>query len=294
MPPTAYTATNFPAGEAHISITEDTYSTPRTQIATLTGCDANELFQLAMWADACERRGEPTVLLIPYLPGARADRGTPLGASIYANFLNSMNLNQVITMDPHSPVMPSLLNNLTILDSAALIRHHVVGRPDSDQKAQRYTGIIAPDAGAVARAQHAANVCRLPLYRALKHRDPQTGRLSGFSCEPLPRDGKFLVVDDICDGGGTFMGLADATGLPKEQLGLWVTHGVFSGRAKTLTESYGSIFTTDSYPSRTPYEGTFAPTVVPLRSHLLRAITEDAFTNAAPATQTPVLVEVGN
>ena len=81
-----------------------------------------------------------------------------------------------------------------------------------------------------------------------KVRDFATGKLSTFQCEDLPETGRLLVVDDICDGGGTFMGLAQATGLPKERLDLWVSHGVFSRRAAQITSAYGCIFTTDSHP----------------------------------------------
>lgn len=107
------------------------------------------------------------------------------------------------------------------------------------------------------------------MFRAEKHRNPDTGKLDGFSCEPLPETGRFLVVDDICDGGGTFMGLAGSTGLPKERLGLWVSHGVFSGRAPQLAEHFGEIVTSDSYPAQNPVEGL---RTVPLTPYLTEEI----------------------
>lgn len=243
-----FEAMTFPAGEAHIKVVnENDHKGQLTEVARLYGADGNDLMLLAMWADAARQRGATTVLLIPYLPGARQDRGLPFGASVYANLINSMNLDQVICFDPHSPVMPGLIKNLTSVDSTPLIRKYVVGRPDSDERAQRYTGIICPDAGAIARSGRVAHAVGLPLYKATKHRDEATGKLSGFDCESLPADGKYLVVDDICDGGGTFMGLAQATGLPASQLGLYVSHGVFSGNAGLLARHFGDIWTTDSF-----------------------------------------------
>jgi len=212
----------------------------------MDGADANDLMTVAMWADACHQAGSRTVLQLPYLPGARQDRGIPFGAKVYADFINSMNIDQVICLDPHSPVMPGLIRNLTVISSDNLVRKYVVGRADRDQP-QRYAGIIAPDKGAVARATAVADICHLPVYKAEKHRDPDTRQLSGFTCEPLPDTGRFLVVDDICDGGGTFMGLAEATGLPKERLGLYVTHGVFTDRAAALADHFGEIWSTNSY-----------------------------------------------
>jgi ribose-phosphate pyrophosphokinase len=55
-------------------------------------------------------------------------------------------------------------------------------------------------------------------------------------------------VDDICDGGGTFLGLAEATGLPWSRVDLYVSHGVFSKNAlKNLSEKFEYVYTTNSY-----------------------------------------------
>ncbi|MFK3669747.1 ribose-phosphate pyrophosphokinase [Leifsonia aquatica] len=251
----------FWAGESHVVVENDNVGKgPLTEVARLSGADGNDLFTLAMWADAAHQRGARTIALIPYLPGARQDRGIPFGAKVYADFLNALQLDRIVCLDPHSPVMPGLITGLRIIDSAPIIRRHVVGRADRDARPQRYTGVIAPDAGARERAARVARSCHLPLYQAAKHRDPSTRQLSGFSCDPLPTDGRYLVVDDICDGGGTFIGLAEATGLPAEQLGLYVSHGVYTSRAATLAEHFAEIWTTNSFaPDPHPEGGDRAP-----------------------------------
>ena len=81
-----------------------------------------------------------------------------------------------------------------------------------------YVGLICPDAGAAKRTEAVAEALALPVFYARKKRDFATGRLSGFACEPLPPEGRLIVVDDICDGGGTFRGLAEATGLAPQRL----------------------------------------------------------------------------
>lgn len=246
----------FPAGEAHVKVVVDHGGTgPVVETASLTGADANDLVMLGMWADAVRQRGSASIAYLPYLPGARQDRGLPFGAKVYADIINGFGIDRVVCFDPHSPVMPGLIERLTIVDSARLVRRAVVGRADRDDAPQRYQGIIAPDAGAVARATAVATLCHLPVFRALKHRNESTGKLDGFSCETLPDTGRFLVVDDICDGGGTFMGLAESTGLPAERLGLYVSHGVFSGRAPALADHFGEIVTTDSYPPQNDVPG---------------------------------------
>lgn len=269
-----FEAMRFPAGEAHIKVAnENEGKGDLTEVCRVYGGSADDLFTVAMWADAAHRRGARTVLQMPYLPGARADHAdfVPFGTGVYASFLNSLDVDQLICFDPHSHVMPGLVRQVTVVDPARIVRQHIVGRADQDTHAQRYAGIIAPDKGAIERAARVAAACHLPLYRAEKHRDPDTGKLSGFTCETLPDEGRFLVVDDICDGGGTFVGLAKSTGLPPERLGLYVSHGVFSGYAhESLGYYFGEVWTTDSFRTAEQYDadakngtGVFC-TIIPL------------------------------
>jgi ribose-phosphate pyrophosphokinase len=232
---------HFPAGEAHINVNPDAHEKPR--YAYVRGADADDLVALGMAADWAKQEGRELTALMPYLPAARADRGEPFGARVYANIINSLGLGQVVAFDIHSPIMQGLVKRLTVLDTAEVLTRTVLnGNID-------YAGIISPDEGSRERSGRIAKAAGLPLIKASKHRDFNTGKLSGFSCEPLPDpEGRYLVVDDICDGGGTFRGLASVIGLEKEQLDLWVSHGVFSGKAGELKQSYGQVFTTDSHP----------------------------------------------
>lgn len=239
------TPMTFPAGEQHIKDHAPDSEVPLC--VRVAGTDMSEYVSAAMWIDLQHQRGHEVAALIPYLPGARQDRGRPFGAKVYADMINAMHADRVISIDPHSPVVTELVDNLEIFPAARLVRQGV-GRKIAGEWETPYAGIIAPDAGAVERATVTARALHLPVFRAEKHRDFETGKLSGFSCEALPERGRFLVVDDICDGGGTFRGLAEATGLPKERLDLWVTHGVFSGSADKLRDHFGRIHTTDSHP----------------------------------------------
>lgn len=226
----------FPGGEAHIAFAEPTAS---TQIAYLTGGSGDDLVALGMWADAVRRSGQTSLAVIPYLPGARQDRGRPLGAKVFADIINGFGIDQVVCFDPHSDVIPALLDRLTVVTLDDASWWHGLGD---------FTGVIVPDAGARKRAELVAGRLNVPIFQAMKHRDFATGRLTDFTCEPLPDSGRFLVVDDICDGGRTFLGLADATGVPRERLGLWVSHGVCSPGSERLAERFGLIATTDSHP----------------------------------------------
>lgn len=257
----ALTPFAFPAGEAHTKREEQRDLEP-IEIAIIQP-DANsihnDLFQLAMWNETVvDELGYQTkrILVLPYVPGARADRGTPWGLDVYSSFINRLELDQIIVFDPHSPVTEELLGDekwfgastLTVVHSDELFD----GRHTALYNFEQYAGIIAPDKGAVKRAQAVADKLGIPLFKAEKKRDEASGKLSGFTVETLPSDGKLLLIDDICDAGGTFLGLADASGVSKDRLDLFVSHGVFSRNAETaLPEKYGKIFTTNSYnPTR--------------------------------------------
>lgn len=250
----------FPAGEKHIKQTEGRPVQP-VEIAIFQPTPTSihdDLITIAMWSETVHSLGDEdhsprSVLIMPYVPGARADRGIPFGLSIYAELINSMAIDQIIIFDPHSQRTPELLrpfDNLTVVYPAEFFDQTYVKLEMAD-----YTGIIAPDAGAEFRAKGVAEALNLPLYTAKKTRDFETGKLSGFEID-LPTstddDEFYLIVDDICDGGGTFLGLAIATGLPFGRVDLYVSHGVFSKNALNhLKHAFEFVYTTNSYdPTR--------------------------------------------
>lgn len=181
-------------------------------------------------------------LVLPYLPGARQDRTNPTGDVLFtarsmAGEINRRQFVNVITVDPHSPVMPNMIRGIKLYPLNRIANAII----------KRYDGIIAPDSGAEARASAFARTKGLSIYFGSKQRDPATGKLSGFSID-VPK-GHYLVVDDICDGGGTFMGLAEEIKRCGATADLYVTHGIFAKRAEPrLLKHYQDIFTTDSLP----------------------------------------------
>jgi ribose-phosphate pyrophosphokinase len=246
----------FPAGEAHIKV-EPKRELEATEIAVIqSSADSihDDLFKLAMWNDYLSNlpKTPEKVLVIPYFPGARADRVSegvqePFGLGVYTEFINNLWLDQVIIFDPHSEKTEELLtaDTVTVLEPADLfdqpgIKMMLTGT---------YSGVIAPDKGALARASEVAKVLDIPVYTATKTRDPNTGKLSGFSINLPPEEERYyLIVDDICDRGGTFLGLQKATGLEYGDVDLFVSHGVFSSDAiENLTGAFENVYTTNSY-----------------------------------------------
>lgn len=217
-------------------------------------------FMAAMfWFDAYQQRNEQLVtLILPFIPGSRQDRLNPEGDFLFtarsiAEEINAREFDKVIVLDPHSEVAPALIDRCQVIHFPSNFRESI--------NADRYIGVIAPDGGAVKRAGFAAEILQLPVFHAWKKRDVATGKLAGFGCESL-RPGHYLVVDDICDGGGTFIGLMQT--LPRGIVAdLYVSHGLFTQGTSKLVNHFESVYTTDSVLADRP-----GVKIVSLTSHL--------------------------
>lgn len=261
----------FPGGEFHVRPIGDA-DLDTDLVVDLRGSDSIDIMRAGVLASYCRSRGVKSHLLLPYLPAARSDHDDVMGAKVYADVINSFGFSTVVTMDPHSSVAADLYTNLVIADHTDLVKDAVSSwEKQVGGGGDKVVGIIAANKSGASHAASIAQLLGVPLYQALKHRDPDTGKLTGFSVERLPGAGKLLVVDDICDGGGTFLGLASIAGVSRERLGLWVTHGVFSGSAPTnLDEAFSFVCTTNSFPSAARY--TTVVRRVDITTDLLKAL----------------------
>ena len=167
-------------------------------------------------------------LVIPYMPYGREDK-------TYGNiksplwFVRDMLLGyqRIYTADPHSG---KVLNVFKGIKDLRLFEIDIFEKQKSAIEIANPKYLVAPDKGSEEKISWLADKLNLGFIKCKKTRDAQTGKLSGFqvlrSIEP---NSPCLIVDDICDGGGTFLGLADKL---KEagagNLSLLVTHGIFS------------------------------------------------------------------
>jgi len=201
----------------------------------------NEFVNAMFLTDAVEQGGgRIDRLILPYLPGARQDRSNPTGDVLFtalsvADMINFREFYEVVSVDPHSPIMAGLINGFVEFPLERIARKMWHG----------YSGIIAPDKGAHLRAEKFATTLGLAVTYGTKSRDVSTGKLTGFDVTVEP--GKhYLVVDDICDGGGTFIGLGDKIKAGGAFADLYVTHGIFSKGTDALKTIYKNIYTTDT------------------------------------------------
>lgn len=214
-----------------------------------------ELLQVCLTGDVLRQVGYEVNLDIRYLLGARMDRAIdamqPFTLQTIARMINSVGFSRIRILDPHSSVATNLLRATPVLPEI------IVRRILTDVGDYANALVITPDAGAYERVRQLNRGYR-QTRQAWKVRDPQTGKLSGFRIEDgsFVRDKHCIILDDICDGGGTFSGLADV--LRREgskSVSLFVTHGIFS--KGTPITGVDVIYTTDSYKAHEPGVTTF-------------------------------------
>ena len=236
----------FSGGEPHIKI-ESNFDANQAVTITHRLNSFNDLGLLCVTVDALRRMEVKTInLFIPYFPAARQDRvmipGEPLSVKVYADILNAMNLNKVTVFDAHSEVTPALVNNCEVIPNHKFIAEvlKIIGNNIK---------LISPDGGALKKIYKVSEFLGgIDVVECSKSRDVKTGKLSGFKVYDDNLQGMdCLIVDDICDGGGTFIGLAEE--LKKKNAGklfLAVSHGIFNKGFEDL-KCFGRIFTTDSF-----------------------------------------------
>lgn len=240
----------FPGGEVQVRI-EDAApvraTTARIEVR-IDGSDA--LMKLLLLTDAVRRHyRDPAIdLVCPYLPYARQDRvafpGEALAASVLCRMLNAQGYASVEVWDAHSDVSLALLDRVRNRPASDFALP-IIGKDDV---------VVAPDAGAAKRAGACARLAGVPLVLAEKVRSTETGAITGtvVHSEHIGRR-DFLIVDDICDGGRTFIELARTLRpLTDGQVKLYVTHGIFSGGFEVLHLGIDWIFVANPFPAELP------------------------------------------
>lgn len=236
----------FSGGEPHIKI-EPNFDINQKITITQRLNSFNDLGLLCIAVDALRRIGVNDMeLFIPYFPAARQDRvmikGEPLSVKVYADIINGMEFNKVYVFDAHSEVTPALVNNCEVIPNHTFIEA-VTKSIGNDVK------LISPDGGALKKIYKVSEFLGgVEVVECSKSRDVKTGRLSGFKVYNDDLQGAdCLIVDDICDGGGTFVGLAEE--LKNKNAGklyLAVSHGIFN-KGFTVLDCFEKIFTTNSF-----------------------------------------------
>ena len=238
----------FPGGERHVWIGEGAGGAGRAYTIDARIYSSDAVMDLLLLNDALRRvagEGAAVTLRLPYLPYARQDRvtvaGEPLSVKVFCTLINAMKFDRVVVADPHSTVAPALLDRVEI-ESAEGFLGQVLALPE-------FVGgvaLVAPDAGAHKRVLALGERFGAPVVCCAKLRNTATGKLSGARVLDEVPDLPLLVVDDICDGGGTFVALAALLRRHSDRpLGLYVTHGLCTKGVAPLRD-YARLYT--AYP----------------------------------------------
>lgn len=197
---------------------------------------ANSLIKSWLVPSSDTKSSFRTVLNLPYLPHGRADRVFQKGNDIpLHSFFTVVKdwFDEIILTDPHSDYV------LTTFASeewkfTVKPQHRCVMETIRDWSSD--VVIIAPDEGAINKANALVDHLRIvknldfPVGFAKKERDLDSGRIKSIQLPPIDVKGKrCIIIDDIADGGGTFIPLADTLlSFGAARIDLYVTHGIFA------------------------------------------------------------------
>ena len=254
----------FPGGEVHprpaADRSESDGSDDTIVRASLTSSD--QVMALLMLCDALRRDGEltgRTILQVPYFPYARQDRvandGESLSVAVMAGLINGLGFDEVHVIDPHSDVTSALINNVQVIDAYEPVMRSSMRTSNCRTACEKGIYVI-PDAGAEKKTRAFAREfgnTRKPM-QASKVRCTKTGQITETALydngesDDGPQD--FVIVDDICDGGRTFIELAKVIRAKHRvrSIHLHVSQGIFSKGLDVLLGHFNTISTTDSFP----------------------------------------------
>jgi len=244
------TAERFSDGEFNFQITENVRGADVFIVQpTCPPTDAH-LMELLIMLDAFRRSSaERVTAVIPYYGYARSDKKdrprVPIAAKLVANLIAKAGAHRVLTMDLHAAQIQGFFDiPVDHLYSAPAMIGHYQANPMSNMT------VVAPDTGGAERARAYAKRLDAKLAICDKRRERANvaevmhvvGDVRGRNC---------LIVDDMCDTGGSLTKVARAL---KEagvaSIHACFTHAVLSGPAcEFLARSdIEQIVTTNTIP----------------------------------------------
>ena len=253
-----HTNFTFSAGEEQVRLLKDITTYPEILILANLA-NSQDIIELVMVLAAIRDSGSDNLinLFLPYLPYSRQDRvcypGEAFGLKAFARlvYFAAKNNLRVTTWDAHSSQANQVFHQLSVPFTSVNVNYFIrqfkeAGQLTGYDQIENDFVIVAPDQGAVSRASLAAKTLNVPADRVLfgkKIRDPGNGEILGLMILKKMPDGtesnapenldikgkRVLIVDDICDGGRTFIELAKALkSYGAGPIDLYVTHGIFS------------------------------------------------------------------
>lgn len=249
----------FPGGEIGLKLKADNYNyvwdnNPNVVIAHIQ--NSADFMELAMAKDAIRRidKKNPIYLVLTYLPYARQDRvcdkGEAFSLKVIAKLIKTLDFEKVFLFDPHSDVAPAVFDALDI-NIQVFTQFDLINRNLDLVNRIKNCILVSPDAGANKKTAEIAKYLDHSCFvRADKLRELSTGKIKEtiVYCDDF-KGQDVAIIDDICDGGRTFIELAKVCKAKNcGKIILYVTHGIFSQGVDTLfNNGIDEIWTTNSF-----------------------------------------------
>jgi ribose-phosphate pyrophosphokinase len=236
--------------------------------------------ELLVMLDAFRRSSaERVTAVIPYYGYARSDKKdrprVSIAAKLVANLIATAGADRILTMDLHAAQIQGFFDiPVDHLYAAPVMIGHYQANPMA-----RLT-VVAPDTGGAERARAYAKRLNADLALCDKRREKANvaevmnvvGDVRGRNC---------LIVDDMCDTGGSLTKVAKALkDAGADSIHACFTHAVLSGRAcEQLTKSdIEQVVTTNTIPfngSENELDNIEVLSIAPLLAKAIRSIHEE-------------------
>jgi ribose-phosphate pyrophosphokinase len=252
-----YKITGFSDSQNNIVLENDKWNQPgNPTICIISRMSWADLQIIICAVQALRNSGITTIkLYVPYFLGARSDRQFEFGSTHYLKdvicpIINSLNLNSVTVMDPHSDVLEACLDNFHKENNFRLVKFALTDIDNRNDARERIT-LVSPDAGAFKKIFDVAQYFEITnIITATKVRDLKTGHIkhTEVTVNDSNPEMKYVIIDDICDGGRTFIELAKAIKVqkPSAKIYLVITHGIFSAGLFDLSAYCERVYCTNS------------------------------------------------
>jgi len=235
-----YNLITFPDGEPHIKIDDIDRKQQYSIICRVS--NPTELFILMQVGSILKRQGVIFDIHIRYLMGMRMDRvisfNEAFSLEIVANCINSLGASRVYIFEAHSDRTFQLIEN---------------SEPETFSGVKCFgenVTICYPDKGAVDRYSNPYDEDN-EFVVLDKKRDLTNGKIISLEVayEPSEVKDEILIVDDLCDAGGTFVWAAKILRekYPDKKISLYVKHLVNEIGYKNLTDNFDKVYITNSY-----------------------------------------------
>jgi len=226
---------DFPNKEIFVKYKESIRGKDVFIINTFNGDPNKDLVETLILADtAFTSSARRITVVLPIIYGSRQDRKsslrTPVTISMMAKIFKSVGIDRIVTVSLHAP------QSAAAFFAAGLRFDNISGSGIflSDMKELMKTEnfvVVSPDAGGLSRARYYAKVLDTDIAFADKRRGAdRKSEIMNLVGDVKGRN--VFIVDDMIDGGGTIIGVANALKAGgAENVYCLATHMVLSGDA---------------------------------------------------------------